>query len=671
MFQAWLPDSERIYIGGKKNMAQWIWKFGEFEIYHNMLVHTRRQQYGHPEPVVWKLYMPEPVVCFKKQVTTQGGIFYVHACGDPSVTVVKADGTEVKYGGKTQIPLEPGTALVTIRVGNIKTFPALYVDGVIETDGTWLADDMTQDWQAAGTWDVFDGPEKTPEIFTFAYERLAEGQREQAEGGVLFDYGRETFARIKITGLSQEKVAVRFGESREEAMDPAWCVIRFEDAPEDGCLAYEPYAFRYIFVSDPNARIQAEYEFLPLERKGSFKSGDPVIDQVWETAAYTFHLNCREFFLDGIKRDRWVWSADAYQSLFVNRYLFLDPEIEKRTLIALGGKRPFKAHINTIMDYTFFWIISLYEYYKTYGDKKFLEQMAPQMKEIMDFCLERTDEDGLIRGREGDWIFIDWAPMDKTGALCPEQILYAKAMECYAAICRVIGISDRQLGEKAKKLQDLVFEKFYDPQLKVFIDSYESGNKNVTRQTNILAYLFLPCTKEQKADIYERVILNPGVRQITTPYFKFYENQVHCQAGQSGILEDSIRSYYGSMLDAGATTLYEEYDPAMEGVQHYAMYGHPFEKSLCHAWSASPIYLLGCYRLGVQNTGIAYDTFDVRPDLGNLTSFSGTVPVPGGEVRVWANAHEIRVWTNVSGGTLYAGGQAYPLSPGETAAVSR
>ena len=297
--------------------------------------------------------------------------------------------------------------------------------------------------------------------------------------------------------------------------------------------------------------------------------------------------------------------------------------------------------------------------------------MAPQMKEIMDFCLERTDEDGLIRGREGDWIFIDWAPMDKTGALCPEQILYAKAMECYAAICRVIGISDRQLGEKAKKLQDLVFEKFYDPQLKVFIDSYESGNKNVTRQTNILAYLFLPCTKEQKADIYERVILNPGVRQITTPYFKFYENQVHCQAGQSGILEDSIRSYYGSMLDTGATTLYEEYDPTMEGVQHYAMYGHPFEKSLCHAWSASPIYLLGCYRLGVQNTGIAYDTFDVRPDLGNLTSFSGTVPVPGGEVRVWANAHEIRVWTNVSGGTLYAGGQAYPLSPGETAAVSR
>ena len=52
-------------------MSQWIWRYGEFECYHNMILHTRRQQYGYPEPVVWKLYAPEPVVCFKKEVTTE------------------------------------------------------------------------------------------------------------------------------------------------------------------------------------------------------------------------------------------------------------------------------------------------------------------------------------------------------------------------------------------------------------------------------------------------------------------------------------------------------------------------------------------------------------------------------------------------------------------------
>ena len=72
-----------------------------------------------------------------------------------------------------------------------------------------------------------------------------------------------------------------------------------------------------------------------------------------------------------------MWAAAAYQCLFVNRYLFLDRDLERRTLIALGGKTPFKVHINTIMDYSFFWIINLYEYYRTYVDRKFMEQIRP------------------------------------------------------------------------------------------------------------------------------------------------------------------------------------------------------------------------------------------------------------------------------------------------------
>lgn len=652
-------------------MSQWIWRYGEFECYHNMILHTRRQQYGYPEPVVWKLYAPEPVVCFKKEVTTEGGTFRIHALGNISVIVGAEPWNQKKYGGQREIKLEPGTTTVLIRVANTETFPCIYVDGVIESDDTWLCDDMSQDWKKVGTSEMFVSPEQTPDHFPFSYLPVSWVKKEKVEGGVLFDFGKETFARTRFSGLGEGPVKVRFGESREEAMDSEWCVIRFEDKPEKGVLSYIPYAFRYLFVSDEKVEVKAEYEYLPLEYKGSFHCSEEIINKVWDVAAYTFHLNSREFFLDGIKRDRWVWSADAYQSLFVNRYLFFDKEIEKRTLIALGGKQPFKVHINTIMDYSFFWIISLYEYYKTYGDKDFLEQIQDQMKAVMDFCLERRDEDGFMRGKPGDWVFIDWAPMDKTGALCGEQILFAKAMECYAAICAVIGRDDRGLGEEAEKLRKQIFEKFYDTEKKVFIDSYESGKRNVTRQSNILAYLFLGCDDTVKKDIYERVVLNDEVPQITTPYFKFYENQVHCKAGNTNLLEKSIREYYGSMLATGATTLYEEYDPTMTGVEHYAMYGNPFEKSLCHAWSASPIYLLGNFRLGVENTGIAYDTFDVRPNPGDLKGFHGKVPVPGGTVSVSVDQEEIRVYSEIPGGTLYVDGKAYTLEAKKECRVRR
>ena len=82
------------------------------------------------------------------------------------------------------------------------------------------------------------------------------------------------------------------------------------------------------------------YEYLPLEERGSFTSGDPLLNEIWRVAAYTFHLNSRECFLDGIKRDRWVWSGDAYQSYFVNRVLYMDKELCRRTIWALRGKDP-------------------------------------------------------------------------------------------------------------------------------------------------------------------------------------------------------------------------------------------------------------------------------------------------------------------------------------------
>lgn len=645
-----------------KYMSQWIWKFGEFELYHSMLLHNRRQQYGYPEVPVWKIYPTEPVVRFSRVVTTDGGKFYVSACGNFTVEVMDEKGELLKYRGSREVELPAGTCKVSVRVANYHTFPCLYIEGIIETDAEWLADDVTEDRAPVGTNAEFDSPDKTPEIFPFAYEPVSPVEQRKAEGGILFDFGKETFAKTRITvQKAEEPVLVCFGESVEEALDPEWSVVHFCDSPVDGVLEYPPYAFRYLYVRNETAQVTAEYEYLPLTYQGAFHCDDELLNRIWDVAAYTFHLNCREFFLDGIKRDRWVWAGDAYQSLYVNHYLFMDKEIEKRTLIALGGKAPFKQHINTIMDYTFFWIMSCYEYYKTYGDTKFLEQIYPQLREIMTFCMERADEDGFLREKPGDWIFIDWAPMDKTGALCAEQILYAQALHCYVQICGIIGQDAGDCGEKEAWLTDKIFAKFYDPELGVFIDSYESGKRNISRQNNIIAYLFLPCSSQQKRNIYEKVILNEDVLQITTPYFKFYENLVHLEEGNDAMLEHSLREYYGGMLKEGATTFFEEYDPEKKGAEHYAMYGNPYEKSLCHAWSASPIYLLGRYRMGVRNADIAYRKFEVEPKLGGLKEFSGRVPLPQGWVDVAIKDGKVEVVTNAPGGELIVKGERIPL----------
>jgi len=96
------------------------------------------------------------------------------------------------------------------------------------------------------------------------------------------------------------------------------------------------------------------------------------------------------------------------------------------------------------------------------------------------------------------------------------------------------------------------------------------------------------------------------------------------------------------MLDLGATSFWEEYDPAIPMPDQYAMYGRKYGKSLCHAWGASPIYLIGRYYLGVTPARPGYEEVFIRPALGGLEWMEGRVPVPAGEVYVFMNRKSIR-----------------------------
>ena len=91
------------------------------------------------------------------------------------------------------------------------------------------------------------------------------------------------------------------------------------------------------------------------------------------------------------------------------------------------------------------------------------------------------------------------------------------------------------------------------------------------------------------------------------------------------------------------------------------MYGRPYGKSLCHAWGASPIYLIGKYFLGVRPTKPGYEEYEVRPALGNLKRMQGSVPTPFGEVNVKMDDHTITVKSDGGRGKLFIGGKEYEI----------
>ena len=589
---------------GPEPQAMWIWYPGDMEVWLHNIVSMRREERNRISPPFWKMDAAYEKVEFIKKVDLR----------DAETVIIKTEGEFVlQLDGKYQfdvvdhLTIPAGQHTLSIEVANFSTVPALFVQGAtIKTDSSWL---VTQGRGItpvpAGYWNLVN-PAQLPSQYKLATRELKPIKAEKKENGWVVDFGKESFGYIILKNLrGQGTLTLYYGESLEEALSTDSCEVfdqyKVNQTNGEDFTAPESKAFRYVnIVMDKTVSadgVSSLYEYLPLEYRGKFRSSNAKLNQIWDVAAYTLHLNTREFFLDGIKRDRWVWSGDAYQSFLMNYYLFFDGDANRRTLFALRGKDPVESHINTILDYSFYWFNGIYDHYLYTGDSAFLKQVYPRMVSLMNFCLGRRNANGMVEGLPGDWVFIDWAPMDKEGETSFEQILFARSLEAMALCAEVAGDAKaaQYYTTLAEDLKRKTFETFWDDGLHALLNNRKNGqlNKQVTRYANMFAMMYGYLDSAKTGDVKNHVLLNKNVQKITTPYMRFYELAALCEIGEHRYVVQEMIDYWGGMLELGATSFWEQFDPAEKGKEHLAMYGRPFGRSLCHAWGASPIYLLG------------------------------------------------------------------------------
>ena len=656
------------------NKATWIWYPGDFEVWLGNIFNNRRTERGAMFPPFWKQDSHYVTVEFSKAFTLEEQETVTIACeGQYNLAL---DG-KLLFGMPETFVVPAGEHKLNLKVWNQATPPALFIQGeTIYTDSTWLATYEDKLWidengtahgsgiyVPAAHWN-FDRIDTPPSSFHLEREeRRPVSCRGTATGGTLYDFGRETFGYLKVKGL-KGRVSIYYGESAEEALDKERCET-LDVLCEGGRL--DSKAFRYVNIEKEDGAVYDEvlmdYEYNPTTvpdgmPSGSFRCSDEEINRIWEVAAYTMDLTTREFFMDGIKRDRWTWSGDAIQSYLMNYYLRFDTECVKRTIRQLRGKDPVTAHVNTIMDYTFYWFNSILDYYNYTGDKDFVREMWPRMVTLMDYVEGRLNADGMAEGQPDDWIFVDWVdfPMHKRGTLCFEQILFMKAMDTMAACAKLLGVkSDYRV--RSEVLRNKIKQTFWSYEQRAYLHAIEDGrmNRQITKFPNMFAILYGLSYEEERREIMQTVMLNPAIDPITTPYMRFYELETLCLMGHHQEVLKEMRDYWGGMLKEGATSFWEKYVPSETGTQHLAMYGRPYGKSLCHAWGASPVYLLGKYYLGVKPTKPGYEEYEVRPALGGLEWIEGTVPTPHGLIHVCMDRQQVKVRATEGTGWLVVG----------------
>jgi hypothetical protein len=141
-----------------------------------------------------------------------------------------------------------------------------------------------------------------------------------------------------------------------------------------------------------------------------------------------------------------------------------------------------------------------------------------------------------------------------------------------------------------------------------------------------------------------------GVQGVST-FYGYYMLQARALAGdvQGGI--DTVRDYWGGMLDMGATSFWEDFNvewtrnafridelPVAGKQDIHGDFGEfcyqGFRHSLCHGWSSGPAAWLIEHVLGIQVAETGCKTIRIKPFLGDLQWAEGSFPTPQGVVKV-------------------------------------
>ncbi len=425
--------------------ARWLWYPGDLEKYHAMVQNFSRVERGCPWPAFWKSDGFRQRVVFRRffRIEKETG-FVVY--GNPGALGYVQAGEE-KHPFGERITLAPGEVRVSVHIACIGCVPAMYAEGeTVRSDEGWMAEDYCSPPVLAAWNRYFTAPDQDVAVWPMTETCFLPVSAEAVNGGALYTFETELTAQVEVVPADGERALpmAYLGESRQEALDTEHCY--FFCRPDPVTRRCPRQAVRCVFLpgfSPEEAAVRAFHQRVDIPVKASFDCGDEELNRIFAVAAHTFSLCCGVFFLDGVKRDKWIWGGDAYQSLLVNRYLTGDRGIGERTLIALRGNDPPLTHVNTILDYSLLWILSLEVHGETCGDDAFLRRMWPQAVSLMDLILSQREEHGFVVGRPGDWEFVDWADFDREGPLCAEQMLLAAALG-------VMARHAPEAGEKAR-----------------------------------------------------------------------------------------------------------------------------------------------------------------------------------------------------------------------------
>jgi hypothetical protein len=392
----------------------------------------------------------------------------------------------------------------------------------------------------------------------------------------------------------------------------------------------------------------------PAPQRGEFACSDDRLEEIWQVGLHSVRCCSEDTYTDCPTYEQTLWVGDARNEAMVDLVANGDPRLSARCLV-LSGRSLFRSPIvesqvpsgwqNILPAWSFLWMRWCEEHYQLTGDRAFAGQILDHVAKNVEGMRGAINGQGLFAMVA--WNLFDWAPMDTPGRGIVTHVncQAVHALRQCAGLAAAVDQKDRADDWKrfADALAEAVNTHLWSEKKQAYVDCIRADgtlSPVFSQQTQTAAYISGVATGERADRCRDIVHKAPkGFVEAGSPFFMFFLLEALVREADWDGLIDTIRTYWGKQIEAGATTFWEMYH---EGAPRLT-------RSHCHGWSAAPVVFLTQYVLGVRPGEAGYKTVRVAPHPGKLAWCQGRVPTPHGVVACsWKNgadAFELEIET--------------------------
>lgn len=434
------------------------------------------------------------------------------------------------------------------------------------------------------------------------------------ENRVLVDLGCEYYGYINFkvqSRTSGNPFTVFFGEhilpDGKLLRDLSVCHFGLDFIAEKGENEYRdrfrPIGCRYLEIVSEDPVVVERLTFTPMAydfHEKEFHLSDETDEKIYRTCIHTLKCCANIHYIDCPWREQGMYVLDSRNQMLCGYYAFGEYALPRFNLIFLSKgmtefgllsscpPSPQKEFI--IPFFSLIYVVQVCEYVEHSGDVGVIGEIKPALDEIIRTFLKAMEKKPLIPRfpRTHFWNFYEWTA-GSDGNLCEEEegkecvsydlilnCAFVMAIEKYRFLLGKIGEEfDFPLNEYRSKIKEV----FYEEKKRLF--RLNSRTHEYSRLGCSMAILAAIVTGEEAKGVAESMI-HADITDCSLSCAGFYYDALlkASEDYKEFILSD-IRKKYKYMLDKGATTFWE----TLNGSAENGGIG-----SLCHGWSALPIY---------------------------------------------------------------------------------